>query len=190
MTLLPWNWLKMRVCQKKLLWLSTSPSDNMYHHRKCSCWSSWTIPADIVVETWAKNCNKVLESYKNSMKLLPKCNFKCNLQKHHSVYVGLWHTIIKWYLSFITCLCFPLVLTRWYSNHCHLMELFKDKESFKSKVDSNDNWKAAWPRIILEWHLFLRLSWGFVWKMLSFWGKHLNFYPKDVCLCWFSVFFV
>ena len=48
------------------------------------------------------------------------------------------------------------------------MELFKRKESFKEKVDSNNNWKTAWPRMILEWHLFLRLSLGFVWKMLSF----------------------
>ena len=42
--------------------------------------------------------------------------------------------------------------------------------------------------MILEWHLFLRLSLGFVWKMLSFVGKHLSFYPKDACS--FSVFFI
>ena len=35
--------------------------------------------------------------------------------------------------------------------------------------------------MILEWHLFLRLSLGFVWKILSFVGKHLSFYAKDVC---------
>ena len=35
-------------------------------------------------------------------------------------------------------------------------------------------------------HLFLRLSLGFVWKILSFVGKHLSF-PKDVCSV--SVFF-
>ena len=34
--------------------------------------------------------------------------------------------------------------------------------------------------MILEWHLFLRLSLGFVWKILSFVGKHLSFYAKDV----------
>ena len=35
--------------------------------------------------------------------------------------------------------------------------------------------------MILEWHLFLRLSLGFVWEILSFVGKHLSFYAKDVC---------
>ena len=37
-------------------------------------------------------------------------------------------------------------------------------------------------------NLFLRLLFGFVWKMLSFVGKHLSFYPKGVCS--FSVFFI
>ena len=69
------------------------------------------------------------------------------------------------------------------------MELFKSKESFNEKVDSNNNWKTAWPRMILEWHLFLRLSLGFVWKMLIFARKHQSFYPKDVSVCSFSVFF-
>ena len=66
----------------------------------------------------------------------------------------------------------------------HIMELFQCKESFKEKVDSNNNCKTAWPRMILEWHLFLRLSLGFLWKMLSFVGKHLKFLPKR-CLCLF-----
>ena len=60
------------------------------------------------------------------------------------------------------------------------MELFKSKKSCKEKFDLNNNWKTAWPRMILDWHLFLRLSLGFVWKMLSFVGKHLSFYPKDI----------
>ena len=30
------------------------------YHRVCS-WSSWTIPADIVVATWAKNCERERE---------------------------------------------------------------------------------------------------------------------------------
>ena len=47
------------------------------------------------------------------------------------------------------------------------MELFTSKESFKEKVDSNNSWKTAWPRMILEWHLLLRLSLGFVWKIMS-----------------------
>ena len=90
--------------------------------------------------------------------------------------------------KFITCLSFPFALIRWSSSHCHLMELFKSEESCKEKFDSNNNWKTAWPRMILECHLFLRLSLGFVWKMLNFVGKHLSFYPKYVSS--FSVFFL
>ena len=37
-----------------------------------------------------------------------------------------------------------------------------------------------------EWHSFLRLSLGYVWKMLSFVGKHITFFSKDVYS--FSVF--
>ena len=66
------------------------------------------------------------------------------------------------------------------------MDLFKGKESCKEKFDSNNNWKTAWPRMTFEWHLFLRLSLGFVWKMVSFVRKHLSFYPKHVCS--FSLF--
>ena len=135
------------------------------------------IPADIVVETWVKNCTARFYNHSIGMRsYLLKSNFKFNLQKHHFVYV--YEVIIKCYLNFITCLYFPLALIRWNSSHCHLMELFKSKESCKEKFDSSNNWKTAWPRMILEWHLFLRLSLGFVWKMLSFVGKHLNFYPK------------
>ena len=68
------------------------------------------------------------------------------------------------------------------------MELFKSKENCKEKYDSNNNWKIARSKMILEWHLFLKLSSGFVRTMASFVGKHLSFYPKDVCL--FSVFFI
>ena len=129
-------------------------------------WSSWTIPADIV-ETWVKNCTARVYNHSIGMRsYLRKNNFKFNLQKHQFVYV--YEVIIKCYLNFITCLYFPLALIRWNSSHCHLMELFKSKESCKEKFDSNNNWKTAWPRMILEWHLFLKLSLGFVWKMLSF----------------------
>ena len=117
---------------------------------------------------------------------LLKNNFKCNLQKHHFVYV--YEIIIKCYLNFITCLYFPRALIRWHSSHCHLMELFKSKESFKEKFDSSNNWKTTWSRMILEWHLFLRLLLGFAWKILSFVKKHKSFYPKDVCV--FFVFFI
>ena len=56
------------------------------------------------------------------------------------------------------------------SSHCHLMELFKSKESCKKNLIQT---LIAWPIMILEWHLFLRLSLGFVWKMLSFVGKQV-----------------
>ena len=61
------------------------------------------------------------------------------------------------------------------------MELFKSKESFKEKVNSNNNWKTAWPRMTLEWHLFVTLSLGFIKKNVEFCGKTSKFYPKDVC---------
>ena len=140
-------------------------------YRACP-WSSWTIPADIVVETWVKNCTARFYNHSIGMRsYLLKSNFKFNLQKHHFVYV--YEVIIKCYLNFITCLYFPLALIRWSSSHCHLMELFKSKESYKEKFDSNNNWKTAWPRMILKWHLFLRLLLGFEWKLLNFVGKHL-----------------
>ena len=41
--------------------------------------------------------------------------------------------------------------------------------------------------MVLEWHLFLRLSLGYVWKMLSFVGKHLKLLPKR-CLFIFCIF--
>ena len=69
------------------------------------------------------------------------------------------------------------------------MELFKSKESFKEKVDSNNNWKTAWPRMILEWHLFLRLSLGFARKFFEFCGKTLKFLPKR-CLFIFCIFYL
>ena len=61
-------------------------------------------------------------------------------------------------------------------------------ELFKEKVDSNNNWKTEWQRMILEWNLFVRLKLGFIWKMLSFLGKHLSFYPKNVFI--FCIFYL
>ena len=150
-------------------------------------WSSWTISGYIVVENWLKY--RTARFYNHSIGIRSyflKNNLKFNLQKHHFVYV--YEVIIKCYLNFITCLLFPFVLITWNSSHWHLMELFKSKESWK-KFDSNNNWKTAWQRMILEWDLrLLRLSLWFVWKMLSFVGKHLRFFPKYICS--FSVFFI
>ena len=114
-----------------------------------------------------------------------KNNFKFNLQKYYFLYFH--EVIIKCYPNFVTCLYSPLALIRWTSSHCHLMELFIRKQSFEEKVNSNNNLKTAWPRMILECHLFLRLWFEFVRKMLSFMGKHLSFYPKDVSS--FTAFF-
>ena len=134
---------------KNLLWLLTS--DDMC--RACP-WSSWTIPADIVVETWVKNCTARFYNHSIGMRsYLIKSNFKFSLQRHHFVYA--YEVIIKCCLNFITCLYFPLALIIWNSSHCQQMELFKSKENCKK---------------------------------LSFVGKHLSFYQKDVCS--FSVFFI
>ena len=62
------------------------------------------------------------------------------------------------------------------------MELFRKKKKVAKKIDSANNWKTAWPRMILEWHLFLELSIGFVWKNVEFIRKTSKFLPKR-CLC-------
>ena len=91
------------------------------------------IRADIVVETWVKNCTARFCNRSIGMRsYLIKSNFKFNLQKHHFVYV--YEVIIKCYLNFITCLYFPFALIRWNSSHCHLMELFKNKESCRKNL--------------------------------------------------------
>ena len=185
MTLLLSNWLKIRVSAKKMLWLLTFFRWNVLGHVLEA--PGLGIPADFLTETWVKNCTGRFHNHSLEMRsYLIKNNFILNLHKHHVVYV--YEVTIKCYQNFITCLYFPLALIRLNSSHCHLMKLFKSKESCKEKFDSNNNWKTAWPRMILEWHLFLRLSLGFVWKMLSFVGKHLRFYLKGVCS--FSSFFI
>ena len=72
-------------------------------------------------------------------------------------------------------LIFPLALMRSNSSHCQLMELFKDKESIKEKVDSGSNWKAAWSRMILEWHLITLLK---LFKALELFFQILE---KNLC---------
>ena len=134
--------------------------------------SPWTMPAENIVETRVKNCTARFCNHSIGMRSYPlKSNFKFNLQKHCFIYV--YKVIIKCYLNLITCLYFPLTLIRWNISHCHLMELLKSKKSFNEKVNLNNNWKNAWPRMIWEWHLFLRLSLGFVWKILRFVGKQV-----------------
>ena len=106
---------------------------------------------------------------------LLKSSFKFNLQKHH--FVCLWinnQVLSKFYYLLIFSPCF---------NQMKIVPTVSCKEKF----DSN-NWKTAWPRMVLEWHLFLRLSLGYVWKMLSFVGKHLKLLPKR-CLFIFCIFY-
>ena len=173
MTLLPWNWLKMTVSAKKSLIVLNILQMKCIGH---------------VLETRVKNstarfCN---HSTTGMRSYLIKSKFKVNLQKHHFVYV--YEVIIKCNLNFITCLYFPLALFRWNSSHCHLMELFKSKEICRKNLIQTIIEKLHGQRMILEWHLFLRLSLEFLWKMLIFVRKNLNFYPKDVSS--FSVFFI
>ena len=68
--------------------------------------------------------------------------FKCDVQEHHFVYF-LWNNyqlLSKFYdlLLFSPC----LIYFRSNSSHCRLMDLFKSKESFKKKVNSDSNWKT------------------------------------------------
>ena len=105
-----------------------------------------------------------------------KLNFKSNLQEHHFVYF--YEVTINCYPSFITCLYFPLAFIRSNISHYQLMELFNSKESFKEKFTLDNNWKTAWSRMILEWHLFLGLSLRFIGKIWSFSGKHPDFTQK------------
>ena len=101
-------------------------------------------PADIVVETRAVRSFIIMRirSY------LLKEQLQLQFTEHHFVYF--YEVMINCYPNFITCLYFSLALIRWNSSHCQLVELFKSKENFKEKVDLGNNWKTAWPRIILE----------------------------------------
>ena len=53
-TLLPWNLLKIRVSAKKSAMVISILQMICIGH--VYTWSSWTISAGIVVETWVKNC--------------------------------------------------------------------------------------------------------------------------------------
>ena len=93
--------------------------------------------ADIVVETWGQN-------------------FKCCLQEHdfvcfYEVIIRCWSKFHYLLIFFSSLKLYKIVATV----SCQLLELFKSKESFKETVDSEHNWKIAWPRIVLGWHLFL-----------------------------------
>ena len=128
MTLLPWNWLKKRVCQKSVMVINILQMILYGMSLKLLDYASR--------HCWVKNCTARFYSHSIEMRsYLLKSKFKFSLQKHHFVHV--YEVIIKCYLNFITCLYFHLALIRWNSSHCHLMELCKSKES--CKLDSKNN---------------------------------------------------
>ena len=146
MTLSSWNRLKIRVSARKKINIfqmicigHVLEAPGLYQQT-------------MLLETLVKNCTPRL--YNHSIGLgsyLLMSNFKFNLQKYHfnevmmissSNNIYFYEVIMKCYLNFITCLHFPLALIRWDSSHCHLMELFKSKESYKKKFVSNNNWKT------------------------------------------------
>ena len=96
-------------CQKSVMVINIL---QMKCIRACP-WSFWNryIPAEIVVETWVKNCTARFHNHSIGMRsYLIKSSFKCNLQKHHFVYV--YKVIIKCCLNFITYLYFSLALIK------------------------------------------------------------------------------
>ena len=138
--------------------------------------------ADIVLETWVKNCTARFYNHSIGMRSYPlKSNFKFNLQKHHFVYV--YKVIMTFYLNFITCLYFPVALIRWNSSHCHLMKLFKGKESCKERFDSDNYWKTSWPRVTSIFKIIIRIC----LKNVEFCRKTSTFLPKR-CLFILCVF--
>ena len=134
----------MKVSAKNVLWLLTS--------FRLYVLGMFLNLLDYTSKNCCRNSSESIEKLLQGFIIIKKFN----LQKRHFVYV--YEVIIMSYPNFITYLYFSLALIRWNSSRFHLMELFKSKESFKEKVDSNNNWKTAWPRIILDWNLFLRLS--------------------------------
>ena len=69
-------------------------------------------------------------------------DFKCNVQEHH--FVHFYEVIISCYPNFMTFFYFPFDFVISNNSHCQLMDLFKRKENFKEKVDSDSKWKTEW----------------------------------------------
>ena len=79
------DWREESVPKKSVIIINILQMKCIY--RACP-WSSWTIPADIVVETWVKNCTARFYNHSIGMRsYLIKNKFKFNLQKHHFEYV-------------------------------------------------------------------------------------------------------
>ena len=117
-----------------------------------------TGPTEIVAEAQAKKLHRGfiiirMKSYllKEQLQLQSTGTSLCTFAYFYEV-------ITNRYPNFFTSSFVSLVLNRWNSSHSQLMELLKIKRRFMEKVDSDNNWKTAWARMILGWHLFLRLS--------------------------------
>ena len=150
-------------------------------------WSFWTVPADIVVETWVKNCTARFYNHSSGMKsYLLKSNFKFDLQKHHFVYV--YKVIIKCYLNFITCLYSPLALIRWNSSHCHLMVLFfKEQIKFQGKIWFKQYLKNCMAKNNFRVTSIFKIIFRICMKNIEFCRKTSKFLPRR-CLFMFCIF--
>ena len=97
------------------------------------------------VETGAENCSETLQSKEwevNFSKNMDIALFQIqSTWRYYSAYF--YEVMINHFSNFIACFYFPLAFIRWNSSNCQLTELFKCKESFKRKVDSDNNWKAV-----------------------------------------------
>ena len=168
MKLLPWNWLKRRVSAK----IKCCGYFWYFLHDSRGTSPEALGPADIVVETRVKfQQSFVLIKGKRMGSYL----LKAQLQMHST---GALFCIFLWSNNQLLSKFYFWLIFFPYLNQ--LIELFRSKEYFKEKVDSDNNWKAAWPRVSLKCHLFLRLSLGILWEKSKFLPKR--------CLLIFCIF--
>ena len=177
MKLLRWKWLKRRVSVKikRSGYFSYSLDDRHgmspeaigRTSRHCCRNSSEKLQLGLVIIKG----KRIVQNCDFFQLVMGSHHLKAQLQMQYtgaSFCVFLWSSnslLSKFYYLFMFSPCLN-----------QLIELFRSKENFKEKIDSYNNWKAAWPRMSLDWHLFLWLSLWFVRKILNFVGKHLNFH--------------
>ena len=169
MKLLPWSWLKRKVSAKiKRYGYFSHPLDDRHG-----------ISPEAFGETSRHYC-------RNSSEKLQK-NFGIIKGKR----IGIYHLKAQLQMQSAGALfCVPLwsnnqLLSKFYYLHTFspcfnqlVIEFFRSKEDLQKEFDSNNNWKPSWSRMSLKWHLFLRLSLGFVRKILDFVGKNQIFTQK------------
>ena len=85
--------------------------------------------ADIMVETWAKNCREPFCNQRKGLEVtFCQHGFKCNVQEHHFLYF-LWRNhqqFSRFYDLFLFSPCHRSNI-----RHYQVMDLFKSRESFK-----------------------------------------------------------